>query len=91
MRFRVMPFGMVNAGSTYNRMVRKLLEGSQNLESYVDDITGYSQNWAYHLQILRDFCERVRRAKLDTTLSIFSDIPSKLISSALSLKLLGES
>ena len=64
MRFRVMPFGMVNAGSTYNRMVRKLLEGSQNLESYVDDIIGYSQNWAYHLQILRDFCERVRRATL---------------------------
>ena len=64
MRFRVMPFGMVNAGSTYNRMVRKLLEGSQNLESYVDDIIGYSQDWAYHLQILRDLCERVRRAKL---------------------------
>ena len=26
MRFRVMPFGMVNSGSTYNRMIRKLLE-----------------------------------------------------------------
>ena len=40
MRFKVMPFGMVNSGSTYNRMVRKLLYGSQNLESYVDDILG---------------------------------------------------
>jgi len=27
MRFKVMPFGMVNSGSTYNRMVRKLLDG----------------------------------------------------------------
>ena len=33
MRFKVMPFG-----STYNRMVRKLLEGAQDIESYVDDV-----------------------------------------------------
>ena len=25
MRFKVMPFGMVNSGSTYNQMIRKLL------------------------------------------------------------------
>ena len=40
MRFKVMPFGMVKSGSTYNRMVRKLLDGSQDLESYVDDVLG---------------------------------------------------
>ena len=40
MRFKVMPFGMVNSGSTYNRMIRKLLDGSHNLESYVDDVFG---------------------------------------------------
>ena len=62
MRFRVMPFGMVNAGSTYNRMVRKLLEGSQNLESYVDDILGHSSNWQDHLSILRDLFKRVQSA-----------------------------
>jgi len=38
MRFKVMPFGMVNSGSTYNRVVRKLLEEVQDLESYVDDV-----------------------------------------------------
>ena len=38
MRFRVMPFGMVNSGSTYNRMVRKLSDGAQSLENYVDDV-----------------------------------------------------
>ena len=41
MRFRVMPFGMVNSGSTYNRMVRKLLDGAQSLENYVDDVFGH--------------------------------------------------
>ena len=35
MRFRVMPYGTVNLGSMYNRMIRKLLDGTQNLESYV--------------------------------------------------------
>jgi len=64
MRFRVMPFGMINAGSTYNRMVRKLLEGSQNLESYVDDILGHSSNWQDHLSILRDLFKRVQSANL---------------------------
>jgi len=38
MRFHVMPFSMVNSGSTYNRMVRKLLDGAQSLESYVDGV-----------------------------------------------------
>ena len=42
MRFRVVPFGLVNSGSTYNRMTRKLLDGTRtrNLESYVDDVLG---------------------------------------------------
>ena len=50
MRFRVMPFGMVNSGSTYNR---KLLEGTQNLESYVDDVLG-TQRAELHIW---KFCE----------------------------------
>jgi len=42
LRFKVMPFGLVNAGSTYNRMVRKLLDGATNLQSYVDDVIGHT-------------------------------------------------
>ena len=54
-RFKVMPFGMVNSGSTYNRMIRKLLNRTENLESYVDDILGHSKEWDFHLKIHRDF------------------------------------
>jgi len=64
MRFKVMPFGMVNSGSTYNRMVRKLLDGSKNLESYVDDVLGHTSDWSRHMKVLRDFFERVRKANL---------------------------
>ena len=64
MRYKVMPFGMVNSGSAYNRMVRKLLEGAQDIESYVDDVLGHTINWNRHIQMLRDFFERVRKANL---------------------------
>jgi len=39
MRFTVMRFGMMNSGSTYNRMIKKLLDGTQSRESYVDDVS----------------------------------------------------
>ena len=61
MRFRVMPFGMVNSGSTYNR---KLLDGTQSLENYVDDVLGHTIDWITHKEMLRDFFERVRKANL---------------------------
>ena len=64
MRFKVTPFGMVNSGSTYNRMIRKLPDGSHNLESYVDDVLGHTENWPKHMEILGDFFERVRKANL---------------------------
>jgi len=52
-RLKVMPFGLVNAGSTYNRMVRKLLDGATSLQSYVDDVIGNTKNWDEHIQTLR--------------------------------------
>ena len=63
-RFRVMPFGLVNAGSSYNRMMRKLLDGTHNLESYLDDVLGHTVRWPEHVSILRDFFFRVRSANL---------------------------
>ena len=63
-RLQYMPFGMVNSGSTYNRMVRKLLYRSQNLESYVDDILGHTTDWENHMRMLKDFFERVKHANL---------------------------
>jgi len=46
----------------YNRMVRKLLDGSKDLESYVDDVLGHTSDWQKHTEMLRDFFERVRKA-----------------------------
>jgi len=64
MRFKVMPLGMVNSRSTYNRMVRKLLEGAKDLDSYVDDVLGHTKDWNRHILMLRDFFEGVSTANL---------------------------
>jgi hypothetical protein len=63
-RFRTMPFGLVNSASSYNRMMRKLLDGLRNLESYVDDVLAHTKDWRSHMTILRNFFQRVREANL---------------------------
>ena len=45
-------------------MMRKLLEGLNNLESYVDDVLAHTGNWKDHMTTLRRFFERVRKANL---------------------------
>ena len=59
-----MPFGLCNAGSTYNRMMRKLLHGTENLESYLDDVLSHTTEWSSHIAILREFFRRVKDANL---------------------------
>ena len=63
-RFRTMPFGLVNSASSYNRMMRRLLEGLKDLESYVDDVLAHTKNWKEHIIALRRFFQRVREANL---------------------------
>jgi len=36
-------------------MIRKLVDGSHNLESYVDDVLGHTENLSKHMEPLRDF------------------------------------
>jgi transposase InsO family protein len=63
-QFRVMPFGCVNAPATFNRIMRRLLEGSQNLDNFLDDALAHTKEWEEHLCTLRDFLTRVRKANL---------------------------
>ena len=63
-QFVRMPFGLVNAGATYERMMRKLLSGMQGVANYVDDVIVYSSTWDEHMYSLRELFSRVKNASL---------------------------
>ena len=62
--FVKMPFGLMNSGDTFTRMMRKLLEDVKNVEHYIDDCLVHTESWEQHMKTLREFLERVRQANL---------------------------
>jgi len=64
-----MPFGLKNAGATFVRAVRTVLQPICDFsESYVDDISVTSDDWAQHLNHVRRFLGIVKDVGM--TLSI---------------------
>nr|XP_034325279.1 uncharacterized protein LOC105323550 isoform X4 [Crassostrea gigas] len=63
-QFKVMPFGLVNASASFSRLMRKLLEGMQFIDNFIDDVIIYTKSFQEHLQIVEEFLERLRAANL---------------------------
>ena len=63
-QFVRMPFGLVNAGATYERMMRKLLNGMIGVANYVDDVIVYLATWEEHMVSLRELFKRDKEASL---------------------------
>jgi hypothetical protein len=61
-----MPFGLKNAGSTYQRAATTLLHDMihKEVEVYVDDMIVKAKEREEHLQALRKFFERIRKYRL---------------------------
>ncbi|PKA47761.1 RNA-directed DNA polymerase like [Apostasia shenzhenica] len=80
----VMPFGLKNAGATYQRMIDAVFKGQRgrNLEAYVDDILVKSKSWIEHLSDLRETLHTLRRYNLKLN-------PAKCTFGAASGKFLG--
>lgn len=57
--FRRMPFGLINSSATFNRMMRKLLEGVSHVEHYVDDILCHTRTWDEHLTVIEQVLQRL--------------------------------
>ena len=64
--YKVMPFGLKNAGSTYQRMVTKMFEPQlgKNVEVYIDDMVVKSKLVSEHLADLVNIFEILRRHEL---------------------------
>ena len=65
-QYKVMPFGLKNAGSTYQRMMTKIFEPQlgKNVEVYIDDMVVKSKLVSEHLADLMNIFEILRRHRL---------------------------
>ena len=64
--YKVMPFGLKNAGSTYQRMMTKMFESQlgKNIEIYIDDMVVKSKMVSEYIGDLRTIFEILRNQKL---------------------------
>ena len=64
--YTMMPFGLKNAGATYQRTMTTIFHDMMHkeIEDYVDDIVVKSKTRVGHLQILEQVFERCRKYKL---------------------------
>ncbi len=64
-----MPFGLVNAPSTFQRMMNKVLHKLEHCRAYIDDIIIFSRTWAEHIEHITAVLERLLAAGLKLKLS----------------------
>ena len=64
--YKVMTFGLKNAGSTYQRMMTRMFESQlrKNIEIYIDDMVVKSKVVLKHLGDLENIFEVLRKYKL---------------------------
>ena len=64
--YKVMPFGLKNAGSTYQRMMTKMFESQmgKNIEVYIDNMVVKSKIVSKHIGDLTNIFEILRGHKL---------------------------
>uniref|UniRef100_A0A2N9FT45 Uncharacterized protein n=1 Tax=Fagus sylvatica TaxID=28930 RepID=A0A2N9FT45_FAGSY len=64
--YKVMPFGLKNAGATYQRLMNKMFHHQigQNVEVYVDDMLVKTKDERKHLEDLKETFETLRRYRM---------------------------
>lgn len=64
-QFKVMPFGLVGAPATFQRIMNKMLgDIPQFTAAYLDDVVVFSATWEEHLEHLQEVLQRIKNAGL---------------------------
>ena len=63
-QFKRMPFGLATAPGNFCRMMRRLLNGLECVENYMDDILIATRSFEEHLTTIQKVLERLRKAGL---------------------------
>ena len=81
--YKVMPFGLKNAGATYQRLVNKMFNKqiSRNMEVYVDDMLVKSKEELAHLDDLKEMFATLKQyqMKLNPSKCVFSVVSGKFL------------
>lgn len=80
--FKVLPFGLVNAPATFNRLMRTIFHGMTGVRHFLDDILIHTRSWGEHIDACREVMERLSRAGMTAR-------PSKCCLGMQSLQYLG--
>ncbi|GFU55130.1 retrovirus-related Pol polyprotein from transposon 297 [Trichonephila clavipes] len=64
-QWKVLPFGMKNAGSTFQKSMDQVLSPHHNYcRSYIDDVAVFSETWSDHMQHLEGVFKTLRAVGL---------------------------
>ena len=63
-QFKTMPFGLVNSGAMFCRLMRQVLADVPNVDSFVDDMWIFTETCKAHMTSLCQVLDRLRLAKL---------------------------
>ena len=77
-----MPFGMKNSEATLMRELRMLICDLENVDSYIDDLIVYMEDWDIHIRVLDELINRILQANLTAR-------PTKCVFGAKSVEFLG--
>ena len=80
--FLTLPFGMINSSATFAHAMRKLLQGLDDVEMYIDDIIVHTCDWDMHARVLKCFFRKFRDAGMTIR-------PSKCVIGAHKVNFLG--
>ena len=64
MRYVKMPFGLINSGATFCRLMRKVLVGLPGVKNYLDDGICFTATWEEHVSCLDLLFQALRKAGL---------------------------
>ena len=68
-QYNVLPFGMKNSGSSFQRLMNKILKGVKGCFVYIDDILLYTESWPEHVELLEEVFKKLDEANLTVNLA----------------------
>ena len=68
-QYKVMPFRMINSAATFQCLINMIITGLDNCKAYIDDAFIYSEEWDQQIKTIREFFERLSKAKLTINLT----------------------